>query len=431
MAERLAFPDGFLWGTALSAHQWEGGNFGNDWADWERAPGRVKGSASARVACDGWNRWEADFALAASLGSSALRFSVEWSRVEPEEGAFDDAALARYRAFAERLRTLKMEPVVCLHHFTVPRWLASQGGFESSRSVDLFARYADRVVAALGPVARWWITINEPMVFVALGWLTGVWPPGKRSLPDALRVARNLVRSHGVAYRILHRRVPGAMVSAGLHLASFEPRDPRSRLDRAICGMRRWILDDVWLHSTLEGRLLPPLGLLERVPDAEDSHDYIGFQPYFTYPIAFDLRAPGNLFARELQRPVEGAPPFMGDFRPEGLGEWARELSRYRKPLLVTEHGLLDAHDRDRPAFLVRALARLHAAIRAGAQVRGYLHWSLLDNFEWAEGYGAPFGLVGVDFRTQQRTVKESGRVFASIARANGVPGELLERLAA
>jgi beta-glucosidase len=426
MTGGLRFPDGFLWGTATSAHQVEGGPAGNDWSVWERTPGRIRDGSSARVACDWWNRAGEDFALAAGLGTNALRFSVEWSRVEPEEGRFDDEALARYRGWAERLRSLGLEPVVCLHHFTLPRWLSARGGFERSSAVDRFARFADRVAETMAGLVRWWITVNEPMVYVALGWFQGAWPPGKRSLPDALRVARNLVRAHGAAHRLLHRRIPDAMVSAGHHVASFVPADPRSALDRGVAALRERLLDRVWLEATLDGRMRLPLGALEKVEDAEDSSDYLGFQHYFTYPVAFSLAHAGNLFAREAHRPREGAPPFMGEFRPEGLGAWARDLRRYGKPLVVTENGLLENEERERPAWLVRTLASLHDAIREGADVRGYLHWSLLDNFEWAEGLGARFGLVHVDFATQARTVKESGRLYGEIARANGVPARLV-----
>jgi beta-glucosidase len=274
----------------------------------------------------------------------------------------------------------------------------------------------------MGDRVRWWLTVNEPMVYAALGWFTGAWPPGKRSLPAALRVARHLVRAHGAAYRVIHRRVPSAMVSAGLHLASWIPHDPASALDRGVAWARDRFMNRAWLEATLRGRLDPPLGAFERVRDAEGSHDFLGLQHYFTYPVAFDPEAAANLFARELHGTREGAPPFMGEFRPEGLGAWATELQRYGKPILVTEHGLLEPEERERPAFLRRALGGLHAAIRGGADVRGYLHWSLVDNFEWAEGYAARFGLVHVDHATQARTVKESGRVYGAIARANALP---------
>jgi len=425
----LRFPDGFLWGTASSAHQFEGGNVHNDWWAWEQVPGHVKGGDTSRIACDWWNRAEEDFALARDLGTNALRLSVEWSRVEPEEARFDEEALARYRAMLLRLRALGLEPLVCLHHATLPAWVAAKGGFESAWGVERFLRFVDKVVGDLHPLVHWWLTVNEPTVYASLGWLQGVWPPGKRSPRDALRVARNLVRAHAGAYHLIHRRDPECWVSAGSHLASYEPFDEKSGLDRAVALARDRIGNMAWLEATLDGFLRPPLGLFEPVAEAVDSHDFVAFQHYFTYPLAFSLLRPGGLFARERPRPREGAPPFMGEFRPEGLYRWATRLKVFRKPLVVTENGLLENEERERPAFLLRALGALHRAIGEGAEVLGYFHWSLLDNFEWAEGYGARFGLVHVDFATQRRAVKPSGRLYGEIARANAITREMAERV--
>jgi beta-glucosidase len=431
MTSPLAFPPGFLWGTATSAHQVEGGNEGNDWADWEREPGRIRGGARAGPACDFWNRAEEDLALAASLGTNAFRFSVEWSRIEPEPGRFDEAALARYAGWAVRCRALGLEPMVCLHHFTLPRWLARRGGFAWSGAVERFARLAEVVADAMAGAVRWWLTVNEPMVLAALGHVQGVWPPGRRSVPEALRVARHLVRAHAAAYHVLHARVPGALVSAAHHLAVYVPHDPRSRLDRAATWLRDRIMNRLFLEATLEGRLAPPLGAGERVPEAAGSHDYLAFQPYFTYPLAFSATRAGGLFAVERHTPRPGAPPFMGEFRPEAPGIWAERLAAHGLPLVVTEHGLLEAQERDRPGFIVAALTGLHRALRRGADLRGYFHWSLLDNFEWAEGFEARFGLVGVDLATQARTPRPSARIYGSIARQNAIPTELLVRPAA
>ena len=427
----LAFPPGFLWGTATSAHQVEGGNGGNDWADWEREPGRIRGGAVAGAACDFWRRAEDDLALAASFGTNAFRFSVEWSRVEPEEGRFDEAALARYAGWAARCRALGLEPMVCLHHFTLPRWLARRGGFAWSGSVERFARLAEVVADAMAGRVRWWLTVNEPMVLAALGFVQGVWPPGRHSVSEALRVARHLVRAHAAAYHALHARQPDALVSAAHHLAVYLPHDPRSVLDRAVTWVRDRLMNRLFLEATVEGRLAPPLGAGERVAEAVGSHDYIAFQPYFTYPLAFSPANPGGLFAVERHVPRPGAPPFMGEFRPEAPATWAERLASYRLPLVVTEHGLLEAEERERPGFLVAALTGLHRALRHGADLRGYFHWSLLDNFEWAEGFEARFGLVHVDFATQVRTPRRSAEVYGAIARANGIPAELLVRPAA
>ena len=429
MADLLRFPEGFLWGTATSAHQVEGGNTRNDWWTWEQVPGHVRAGDTSRLACDFWNRAEEDLRLARDLGTGAFRLSLEWSRIEPEEGAFDEEALARYRRLLVAARELGLEPVVCLFHFTLPAWVARRGGFETPWGVERFLRFGEKVMAECGPLARWWITVNEPVVYAALGWVQGLWPPGKKDLRLALRVARNLVRAHAGAYGLIHRVDPECWVGAGMHFASFEPYHPRGLLDRGVAWLHDWIGNQVWLEATLDGFLRPPLGLYEPVAEAVDSHDFLGLQHYFTYPLAFSLLRPRNLFARERHAPRPDAARFMGEFRPEALGEWARRLSRFRKPIVVTEHGLLENEERERPAWLIRSLAGLHRAISGGAEVLGYLHWSLLDNFEWAEGYRARFGIVRVDFATQTRTVKPSGRLYGEVARANGISRRMAEEL--
>ena len=429
MADRLVFPEGFLWGSSVAAHQVEGGNRNNDWWQWEQTPGHIRHGHTSERAADWWNRAESDFALAAKMGHNSLRLSLEWSRIEPEEGRFDDEAIARYRRMLEELRAQGIEPMVCLFHFTLPQWVARRGGFEKGWAVDRFARFVERVAAEYGDLVRWWLTLNEPMVYVGFGWFEGLWPPGKRSFVDALRVARNLVRAHGLAYRILHRQRSDAMVSAGMHLASFVAHDPSSWLGRKVAQFRDWSANGCWLMSTIDGVIRPPLGMNTYVPEAVDSHDFLGFQHYFTFPLAFSLQHAANMFARPMHEPRPDASASMGNPRPDGLYDWAMWLKRFGKPIVVTENGLLEKQERERPAYLLLALSALHRAIRDGADVRGYLHWSLVDNFEWAEGYDARFGLVHVDFETQARTVKPSGDLFADIAKANAITPAMVERI--
>jgi beta-glucosidase len=429
VTDALRFPQGFLWGTATSAHQVEGGNTRSDWWQWEQGPGRIQGGDTSRVACDFWNRAEEDFALAKRLGTNAFRLSVEWSRVEPEDGVFDDEALARYRRMLTELKVLGLESMVCLHHFTLPHWVARRGGFETAWGVERFLAFVEKVLGELHGLTRYWLTVNEPMVYAAMGWISGLWPPGKKHLREALRVARHLVRAHAGAYHLIHRKDPEAWVSAGMHLASYEAYDPKARLDRGAAWLRDWLGNRAWLEATLDGFLRPPLGLYEPVAEAVDSHDFLGFQHYFTYPLGFSLLRPWSFFGRERQTPRPDTPAFMGEFRPEGLHDWAVRLKPFKKPIIVTENGLLENEERQRPAYLLRALAALHRAMAEGVEVHGYFHWSLLDNFEWTLGYRARFGLVHVDFATQTRTVKQSGRLYGEIAAASALTREMAQRV--
>jgi hypothetical protein len=209
-AANFQFPKGFLWGAATSAHQVEGGNIHNDWWAWEQA-GKV--ATPSGMATDHWNRYRSDFDLARSIGHNAHRFSIEWSRIEPEEGRWDEAAIDHYRDVLVALHERGMEPVVTLFHYTLPRWLSEKGGWENPAIERAMERYVLHVIEALGPHARWWITLNEPVVQVFKGWLIGQWPPGKvRAWPAALRVLRQMLRTHVRAYHAIHSLRPDARV---------------------------------------------------------------------------------------------------------------------------------------------------------------------------------------------------------------------------
>ncbi|MFN8472478.1 MAG: glycoside hydrolase family 1 protein [Anaerolineae bacterium] len=429
MNDILRFPTNFMWGTSVAAHQVEGGNTRNDWWLWEQTPGHIQNGDTADVAADWWHRAEDDLLLARQLHTNAIRFSVEWSRIEPRDNVWDDAALAHYRALIESMGRLGLEPILCLHHFTLPQWVAGRGGFETGWAVDRFARFVERVVDAYGDLVRWWLTINEPMIFTAMGWVLGRWPPGKKNVSLAFKVARNLVRAHAAAYHIIHRKVPGALVSAANHLAVFPAYNSARPLDRLAATTRDWMLNQVWVRATLDGVLRPPLGWNSRLPDAVGTHDYLALQHYFTFPIAFALREPGNLFARDMGEPGPDIPPFMGESRPEGLHDRVMWLKQFDLPIVISEHGLLENNEKRRPAYMLESLAGLHRAIRDGANVRGYFHWSLVDNFEWAEGYSARFGLIHLDLATQARTVKPSGYLYSDIAETNGITREMVEKV--
>lgn len=382
MAPPLAFPDGFLWGAATAAHAVEGGSPRTDWWIWEQVPGHVADGSTSREGAGWWERADEDFVAAARLGLTALRFSVEWARVEPDEGRFDEAALARYAAWAERLRGLGIAPVVCLLHGALPAWLAGRGGFAEEGAVARFARYADRVAAGLSDRVRWWLTVDDPVGLVRRGLVEGTAPPGRRDLAAALATARHLAHAHAAAHLAIHRRVPGALVSAGLELTP-PAQVPGTLLGRGAAWLRAWLEQRVWLESTLHGKLRPPLGALEPVGEGRPTLDFLAVQA-------------------------------TGD----GLAAAALEAARHGLPVLVTSHRLPGR----RAEPLLAALAGLHRAIRAGADVRGYLHWSLVDGFEWQAGHGAPAGLLAVDRATGERAVTARAEALGRVARANAAP---------
>jgi len=382
VAAPLAFPEGFLWGAATAGHAVEGGSPRTDWWIWEQVPGHVADGTTSREGAGWWERADDDFLAAARLGLTALRFSVEWARVEPDEGRFDEAALARYAAWAERLRGLGLTPVACLLHGALPAWLAGRGGFAEEAAVARFARYADRVAAGLSDRVRWWLTVDDPVGLVRRGLVDGTAPPGRRDLAAALATARHLAHAHAAAHLAIHRRVPGALVSAGLELTPPAP-PPATLLGRGAAWLRAWLEQRVWLESVLHGKLRPPLGALEPLGEGRPTLDFLGVQ------------ATG-----------------------EGLAAAALEAARYGLPLLVTSHRLPGRE----AGPLLAALAGLHRAIRAGADVRGYLHWSLVDGFEWQAGHGAPAGLLAVDRASGERAVTARAEALGRVARANAAP---------
>jgi beta-glucosidase len=430
----LAFPDGFLWGVATAAHQNEGNNTNNDFWAWEQIPGHVADGSTSGLACDWWNRAEEDFDRAAALGLNTLRMSVEWSRVEPQPGVWDSAAFDRYREMLKGLRARGLEPMVTLHHFTNPLWLAEQGGWLNPDVVRLFERYVAKVVETLSDLCQMWGTINEPSIYAAHAYVLGKWSPGESDLLKFIRVTRNQVKAHAAAYRTIHRRQPGAQVGIVKHVAAFDPADPTSAADRRVASIRDTLLNGRFMDAVMEGRFKPPLGAgIRRYAPAVDSNDFIGLNYYGRHPLRFDPGAADTLFAGAVQAPPEIAWPEPWTDReiyPAGLHRFLARLARYGQPLYVTENGMADAADEVRPGFILTHLASLHRAIRQGVDVRGYYYWTLVDNYEWVEGWTTPFGLFGLDPATQERTPRHSAELYAEIARANAITEEMVEKYA-
>lgn len=425
----LEFPKNFMWGTATSSHQVEGGCRLNDWWAFEQQPGRIHGDAKSGDACKHYELYKSDFALVKSLHQNAHRFSIEWSRIEPEEGKFDSAAIAHYREALETLRSHDIEPVLTIHHFTNPLWLSAKGAWENREVVRYFERFTQLVVREYGDLVRWWVTINEPMVYAVMGYVLTVWPPAKKRPDIAFVCAANMMRAHAAAYRVIHENAKlKPMVGIAHNMRIFDPADPGSFLDRKVAALQDYLFNETILLALTEGRLHLPLGL-EEVPGARDSMDFIGLNYYSRDVVAFDVSQPAMIFGRNFPAPGSELSLFGWEIYPEGLYRLVKRLSAYDLPILITENGLPDATDKQRPRALLDHLTALHKAIKEGADVQGYFHWSLIDNFEWAEGYRTPFGLVAVDFETQERTVKASGELYAEICRMNSITPEMRWRL--
>lgn len=431
-------PIGFRWGVATAAHQNEGHNRNNQWAAWEQQPGRIHANQRSGQATDWWNLdvAAADFDRAAELGLNSLRLSVEWSRVEPEPGLFDQTALNKYAAMVRLLRARGLEPLVTLHHFTDPLWLAEIGGWENPRVGDFFSRFVGRVVEALGDQVTFWCTINEPIVYAASGYFEGAFPPGVKSLRRTINVLRNMLLAHGRAYRTIHRLQTGARVGLAHHMRLHLPADPTSAADRWAAANMNQIVNTSTLAAITDGRLTPLIGYGQQVTYLIDTCDYIGLNYYTTILTAFAPNRPTSFLARtffdpqaEFSDPNPDGRPY-GIIDPRGLYHALKVLAGYGKPIYITENGVPDADDDVRGRFIATHLLETWRAIQEGVDVRGYYHWTLVDNFEWTAAWSLKFGLYALDLATGGRTARPSAQIYAQIAQANGIPRRLLQAVA-
>jgi beta-glucosidase len=408
------FPDGFLWGAATAGHQVEGGNVNADLWPLEWAPGSIFTEPSGD-ACDHYHRYPYDIATLAGLGLNAYRFSLEWSRIEPEPGYFSVAALDHYRRMMSTCLEHGVTPVVTCCHFTTPRWFAGAGGWGSDDAPERFARYVARVTEHLGDLFSWVATLNEPNI-LALMTSTGAVPMGTgergpvaEAPPtpvsagvggfDPARYRMGLIggdvermaSAHRLAAEAIKSGADGAKVGWTLAIVDLQPAEGgEARCDQA----RR--------HATLDWL------------DVARDDDFVGVQSYSRYLIGPDGQLPVP----------EGTPVTQTGWEvyPQALGHTVRLAAEHAKvPVLVTENGMATDDDDERIAYTSAALEGLAGCIDDGIDVRGYLHWTLLDNFEWTSGYAMTFGLIAVDRDSFARTVKPSARWLGEVARANRI----------
>ena len=385
------FPDGFLFGSSTAAHQVEGGNVNNDWWAWEHAPGTSCAEPSGD-AIDQLHRYGEDFALLAELGQNAHRLSLEWSRIEPAPGEFSAAALEHYRRVLGTLEQHGLTAFVTLHHFTLPRWLAERGGWLAPDAVERFARYTERVAAALGDLMPFAGTINEPQIVAFMGYREGWFPPGMRSPGHFRLVSERLIDAHAAAFAAVKTGRGDPQAGVCLQLPAYEPARPGDPACEAACAELRHAMEEIHLDGLVG--------------------DWVGVQ-YYTRQRVDPAYAGGFAPA------PDGAPlTLMGwEIHPEGLHRAIAAAARTGLPVYVTENGIATADDAQRVAYLRSHLAQAVRALRDGVDLRGYFYWSSFDNFEWAEGYRPTFGLIGIDRADGlRRIVRPSAHVLRAIA---------------
>ncbi|HEY7135518.1 MAG TPA: glycoside hydrolase family 1 protein [Acidimicrobiia bacterium] len=387
----ITFPDGFLWGTATAAHQVEGGNWNNDWWAFEHAE-KTPCTEVSGDAVDHYWRYRSDIAMLAELGFGAYRFSVEWSRIEPEEGEFSRAALDHYRRMIATCLEQSLVPVVTFHHFTTPRWATTGAGWADPVTAERLARFCERAVAALGDLIGIACTINEPNIVALMGHMVGVFPPGRQDIDAYARANDVLVDAHRRCYEVL-KAGPGDF-PVGITVAMGDWDSPPGS-EETLARVR---------HQH-EGIYL----------EAARGDDFVGVQAYSRTRLGADGMPVGA---------EEGVDVLdMGyEYWPQALEVAIRHAAKVAQvPIHVTENGIGTTNDEQRISYVRSALEGLATCIADGIDVRSYFYWSMMDNFEWTLGYMPRFGLVSVDRATQLRTIKPSGHWLGQVARENRI----------
>jgi beta-glucosidase len=399
MTPGRAFPEGFRWGTATAAHQVEGNNWNNDWWAWEHDPESPCREPSGD-AIDHYHRFPEDMALLEQLGFNSYRFSVEWSRIEPEDGEFSRAALDHYRRMVTTCREHGLDAVVTLHHFSSPRWIADAGGWTEAATADRFVRFAERTAEHLGDLVTRVCTFNEPNIVTSMGYLAGVFPPGLSDRDLRHRANDVFIDAHRRSVPVIKAHVGDTPVGLTLAMSDYQafPDADGGRLDQAEARLTH-------IRGGMED------GFLEAARD----DDFMGVQTYSRTRVGPDATLGPEEGGRVL---------IMGyEFWPEALEatiRYAWEVTE-QTPLLVTENGIGTDDDTERIEYLERALQGVLNCLDDGIDLAGYTCWSAFDNFEWVMGYGPRFGIIDVDRSTQERIVKPSARWLGEVARNNAL----------
>ena len=424
------FPRGFMWGAATASHQVEGNNTNNNWWAWEQEPGHIRNDQKSGLACDWWNgRWREDFDRAAGGGQNAHRMSVEWSRIQPTPDRWDEYALDRYRDMLRGMQERGMTPMVTLHHFSDPIWLSEMGGWENDAVPQYFEKYVRKTVEALREYVTLWCTINEPNVYTTSGYILGDFPPGKKDLQTALKVAVNMLRAHAAAYRAIHTLQPQARVGLALHFRLFQGSRSWLPLDGMAAGLQSRFFNEIFPSALGKGVL--PWPIRTRIPEAKGTQDYLGVNYYTREMVAFDLTKSTTMFGRGFYRKdAELSETGYLANEPEGLFEVLKWGRQFNLPMIITENGVEGSEDNFRRRYLIQHIHQTWRAVNFNWPVKGYFYWTLVDNFEWERGWTQRFGLWGLDLPTQKRIRRPSVDLYAEICRENGLTTEMVAKYA-
>jgi len=389
MKEALKFPDGFLWGAATASYQVEGGITNCDWADAARS-GRV---VPAGIGIDHYNRYEEDFALAKSIGHSCHRLSIEWSRIEPEEGKFDMNEINHYKKVLQSLHDNSITPFVTMWHFTLPEWFVKKGGFTKKENIGFFVRYCSFVTEHLRGHCKNFATMNEPIVYSTMSYLWGQWPPFEIfKLELFYRVLRNMIKAHNQTYTEIKDKHKDNVLISVVKNNMYMHVSHASRFNifyRFVAKLSHWFWNEYFLN---------------RVHKSLDAID-------INYYFHTEYGKNGKYIKSDMN----------WDLYPEGLYHVLKHVSKYNKDLRVTEAGIADEKDLYRAKYIEDLAISVHRAISEGVPVKAFMYWSLLDNYEWSYGFTKKFGLIAVDMKTKKRTIRQSAYAYKKICETNAV----------
>ena len=427
----LSFPLGFKWGVADSAYQTEGSAYSggkqcqNNWTAFEQARNAqgnsyIANGDCAGSACDRWNKMQEDVALIKASGFTIYRFSIEWSKLEPQEGVFDSDVMQHYIDFVDELRKNDIEPVIMLFHHAWPLWFDAKGAFERAENIADFVEFSEYIFEKLHEKVKIWMTINEPTGYAFEGYFRGNYPPCKKSLPLAGRVLRNFLDAHIAVYNAFKKHDHSVEVGYAKIVQPLDPYNPWNPIERLIAGIFDNLMNDVDLYYFKTGIFnwsVPGQSLVYSTnPEAVGALDFIGVNYYSHTSIKMHYRL-HNIIAPAIH-PHEKITSYGQAIYPEGLYRSIQKCATLQKPMYVAENGVADNTDELKQLFIKQHLHAVSKACTDGYDVRGYFYWTLLDNFEWCKGYTQKFGLYAVDRTTQERTLKPGSKSFITFVQS-------------
>ena len=424
---KFRLKEGLLLGTATAATQIEGGDENNNWARFA-AEGKVVDGTSPVRADDHYNRYREDIDLMAEMGMQIYRFGIEWSRIEPERGSFSEEALAHYRDEIEYMISKGIRPMLTLHHFNNPLWFEDMGAWECRESVDIFMSFAARVIDYMGDIVDDYITINEPNVYCTNALFYGIWPPEKKSIGALIKAFSNMTLAHIKCYNMIHEKRAAmgktreqTLVGFANHLRIFEPKNKKNAWHRVSARLTEYLFQTAITDAMMTGKCRLPVTRRRGVKRGK-YYDFIGINYYSRSTVTgISDGVAEDAFHNDLG----------WEIYHEGLIRLADSLSdKYgmEYPIFVTENGTCDNSDSFRARFIYD---QLKLVSETDNRIERYYHWSFMDNFEWREGESARFGIVRVNYRTQERSVNESGKLYSSIIANGGVTDEAYEEYVA